>query len=169
MEDKEDIDELLKQLNPDNIPVNPANNNMPQRKSIFVKEEIDIDEESVGQFVMQNAAQIVKSGVDAIEYLKSEMLTAIDADEIAALSEIMRATTSAVDSLNKINIQNKKIKAAKELKQMDIDNKLSLPKGPGNINILVATREEIMEKITRGEDISTVQANDIEADYSDLE
>jgi hypothetical protein len=163
----DNIDELLKQLNPTATPVNPET---PIEAPVVAKSsEVDISDENVGDFVLQNAAQLVKSGVDTIESLKDSVLNAVEADEIAALSEVMRATNSSIDTLNKINIQNKKEKAAKDLKQMDIDNQKNLPAGTsGNVNVLVATRSEIMDKILSGEDVDVSGAETIDGEYEEI-
>ena len=64
-EDDDNIDELLKQLNPDAHPVNPMNELVHQTAE---EENIEITDENVGDFVMQNAAKIV-SNPSIIQYM----------------------------------------------------------------------------------------------------
>jgi hypothetical protein len=80
-----------------------------------------------------------------------------DPEMMAGLASLIAASTGAIETVNKMHIQNKKFEDAKELKKLDLEGKkeiqrlkndgyLNLP--AGNTNILVATREEIIAQLT---------------------
>ena len=114
------------------------------------KKEITVKEEDLGDFIVKNSANIIQNGIEMIEELRTKITQATDADTICAFSDLIKASANALEVVNKINMQNKKIKAQKEITQMEIDAKLQL--GPGqkitNNNVVIAaTRERIFELI----------------------
>jgi len=131
---EENLDELVKQLKSENKEV----------KKIQKENNPDINDSNINEYVIEKASKLVEGGVGTVEALKEAILTGCDAREIESFSELFKAVTGAVDTLNKINIQNKKSKTAKELKEIDNTQKqLEEPKS-NNTNILIATREEII-------------------------
>jgi len=77
--------------------------------------------------------------------LKDIVITGQNPQEIAALASLINATTKALDSLNKINMQNKQIKNNIEIKQMEVSAAKNIK--PPTTNVLIATRDEIMSKL----------------------
>jgi len=84
---------------------------------------------------------------------------------------LIAASTGAIETVNKLNIQHKKAEANKELKKIEIEGKkeiqklkndgyLNLPQG--NTNILVATREEIIAQLTGKAKSKALETNVIE-------
>jgi hypothetical protein len=131
----DDLDELVKQLKKDSIEI----------KKIQKKPHIDINDDNINDYIMKKVGSLVENGVDTIDVLKESVLAGGDSKDIESFSELYKAVTGALDVLNKINIQNKKSKITKEIKQMDIEQRqLEGPKS-NNTNILVATREEIIK------------------------
>jgi len=76
---------------------------------------------------------------------------------MAGLASLIAAGAGAIETINKIHLQNKKAENNKDLKKLDIEGKkeiqrlkndgyLNLPQG--NTNILVATREEMIAQLT---------------------
>ena len=74
-----------------------------------------------------------------------------DPKEISAMASLMGATTKAIDSLNNINLQQKQASVAVELKKMDIAGKKEIvSKLPAANNILIATRDEVINRFVDG-------------------
>ena len=107
--------------------------------------------------------KLVEEGIETIEAIQQTVITGFEPDELQAYSGLLMSVVKAADTLNKINLQNKKDKTSKELKQMDIDKKQLSPAKGGNTNILVATREEIIERFLDN------NKKAIEADVTDVE
>lgn len=133
-----------------------------------------INENNVDDFIYRKSSTLIQQGIDTIESLKGTVLSGADAETVEAYSKLVASVASSIEILNKINIQKRKEKAAKELKQMDIDtSKKLLDKydGTTNIknqtNILVASREEIMKALVgKAEEIAevipeTIDVNDV--------
>lgn len=114
-------------------------------------------DEEMAAFVLKHSAQLAESSVKSIMQLQTMAVATGDSDLIESLAALITASTGAIETVNKIHLQNKKVNAAKELRKIDLEGKkeiqllknvgyLNLP--AGNTNILVATREEIMEQLT---------------------
>lgn len=124
----------------------------PEPSNIATKPET-INEDNIDDFIFRKSSVLIQQGVDTIESIKETVLSGADAETIEAYSKLMSSVASSIEILNKINLQKRKEKAAKDLKQMDIDtSKKLLDKYDGRTiqnqtNILVASREEIMSAI----------------------
>lgn len=90
----------------------------------------------------QNAAKLVQLGLMSVESLKDVISQSYDAEEIESFASLIRSVNDSLNTVNKINIQNKKTKAAKEIKQMDLQRVLP---PTHQTNVLIATREEIIK------------------------
>ena len=157
---QDDIDTLLDELKSTKklsgfIPVVPKATDQPE-----------ISEENLSDFVIKRFTLIVQQGVDTLEAIKNNVKSSGNPEEIEAYSKLVTAVATTIDGLNKINLQNKKTKAAKEIKQMDIDHQKGVIEGRANVtnNILVAPREEIMKRLFEEVD----QKSSITIDASDI-
>lgn len=106
----------------------------------------EIDESNISDYIIKSSVKIIEHTNTIINELKNNLGTA---DQVAAMAELVNAVNKAVDNINKINIQNKKDKTAKEVKTMDIESRKQLESGkkPSTTNIIVATRNEIMKQL----------------------
>jgi len=154
----ENLDELLEQLKDDDVLENAVP--IPQ------KEKIDINDENINEWILQKAGTLIENGMDAVDALKQVILSSGEPHDISAYSEMFKAVVGALDTVGKINLQNKKVVAAKELKQMDIKAKAELPEAKvGNTNILIATREDIMKNfLEAGKDSIDVEFEEEDGD-----
>lgn len=108
--------------------------------------ENPIKKDEIEDFVIQQSARLIKETNDLILSMKDYIAHSPESKEILALSELIKASTTAIDTLNKINLSEKKNKTAKELKIMDIESKKEL-KNSENENRMTFTREEILKKL----------------------
>ena len=106
-----------------------------------------LTDENVGEYVYKKSSELVDSTLSAIQSLKDTVLTGSDPKEIAALSSLINAATKALDQLNKINLQNKQTKSNEEMKKLEIAANSKKPVLPNTTNVLIATRDEIMNQL----------------------
>ena len=69
-----------------------------------------------------------------------------DPDSISALSELIRASSGAIESLNKIVIQNKRSQTTLTAKTMDVNAKYAIEEQKNDAAI-IGTREEVFRKL----------------------
>ena len=124
-----------------------------------------VTDENVNDFVLEYGSKLVKVGMDAIDRVKPKITSGQDADEISALSELMRAMNSTLGTLTKISLQNKKDESERKNTELTYEKKKELT-GVPRTQVLIGTREDIMKgmmKAVEGEVID-VEAKEIKED-----
>jgi hypothetical protein len=129
----DEIDDLIKELQNDQVGQPKTAKPSP----------FELTPETIEKFVLEKANRIVTSGLNSIEEIEDALKQGINPEEILAYSDLLKSTTGALETLNKIYLQNKKIEATREFKTMDAQKKL-----PGNTtNVLITTREDVMKRL----------------------
>jgi hypothetical protein len=160
----EDLDTLLEELSSfDYSTVKPNKRH----------EETEIDENNINEYILKKTGNLIDAGLGAVEDLKEYIVQGQNPDEIAALSELISSTTKAIEALNRINLHNKKAKDTKELKKMDIDGKkeiasLTTSDVTINNNVVVASREEMLQRLFATVDQPEFQMVDVNLDSTKL-
>jgi len=119
--------------------------------------EVPKTDEDIQDFVLKNSAQLAALSIKSVKELQQIAIATGDPEQMASLASLITAGAGAVETINKIHLQNKKAEANKDLKKLDLEGKkeiqrlkndgyLNLPQG--NTNVLVATREEIIAQLT---------------------
>lgn len=137
----DEIDSIIQELKADEV----APTFLTKKKEITESERLT--DENVGDYVYKKSAELVDSTLGAVQSLKDTVLTGSDPKEISALSTLINAATKALDQLNKINLQNKQTKSNEEMKRLEIAANSKKPVLPNTTNVLIATRDEIMNQL----------------------
>ena len=136
MDHKVEVKNLLEQLKEEQALAAPARE--PENK---------LEKEQIEDFVIQQSARLIKETNELILSMKDYIAHSPESKEILALSELIKASTSAIDTLNKINLNEKKNQTAKQIKLMDIESKKQLKEAASDPNRVTFTREEILKKL----------------------
>lgn len=136
----DELDTILNDLKNDES-VNELNNEPEEKR-------LDINDDNVGDYVMQKVGALVESGINTVQSIQQTIESGFEPEELTAFNGLMTAVTNAANTLNKIHLQNKKDKAAKDLKKIDIEAKKQIASGGSSVNnnVLIATREEVIQK-----------------------
>jgi len=122
-----------------------------------IKVEVPKTEQDIQDFILKNSAELATLSVKSVIDLQQVVAATGDPEQMASLASLIAAGAGAIETINKIHLQNKKAEANKDLKKLDIEGKkeiqrlkndgyLNLPQG--STNILVATREEMIAQLT---------------------
>lgn len=152
------VDDIIDQLRS-----NPADE--PDETAV----PVEMTEEELGKFILGHGGQLIRDSTALVSRLKKDVGASGDPEGVSALADLIAATSTAIESLNKIYTQNKKIKAAKEIKQIENESKKELIKlkagSEGPISgLLVANREEIIGLLMQGKrkaDIIDIEESDL--------
>lgn len=111
--------------------------------------------DNLSDFILKTTQEVINNGLLTINAIKNDVAATFDAKIMSGYAEIVNATTAAIETLNKINIEHHKSKTSKEIKVMDIEAKKQIvdkkkPSVTNNLTI-VGGREEIM-KMLKAED-----------------
>jgi hypothetical protein len=153
MSDDDNIEDLLSQLQ-DVAPMsNPSE-----------EEQFSLNKEDMEQFVIDNAGKLISRSIQAVDEIKQYVLSAPESEQIDALATLIRSSASAIDTLNKIVLQDKKASSSKQLKELDFEQKKALQSVQHNelSRALKMSREEMISHLLE-------DAIVIDADVSDTE
>ena len=120
------------------------------------KDKPDLKKEDLEEFVITNAGKVVNHSLEMVENLKLEVLAGADSKLIESVSELVKATTSAIDALSKLKISEDKIKAQKEITQMNIQAKIIRDEEESKTPKLTFTRNDILKMLERKEESPVV-------------
>jgi hypothetical protein len=140
----DDVDDIIKQLR--SVPDPEPEDETPT---------VEMNEEDLGKFIVKHGGQLIQDSTALVTRLKKTVGASGDPEEVSALADLVSATSTAIETLNKIYTQNKKIKAAKEIKQAEFESKKELAKlksesGTDANGLLIANREEIFALLLAG-------------------
>ncbi len=116
------------------------------KKPEKAEEEFNLDPEELEKFILNNAGKLVKKSIDMVDEVKQYVETAPESRDVSSLSELINASSSAIETLSKILVQNKRDKTQKEVKQMDIDGKKQLMQGEFNAKMMLS-RDDVMNEL----------------------
>ena len=157
MDNSNEIDSIIDQLKNDSV----QNSTSPKRKPTLS----GLTDETVNDYVYNKTAEVIESGLEAINNLKDSVMTGQDPKEISALAQLIGATTKALDGLNKINLQVKQHKNNIEVAKLESEGMKNIKASTTNV-LAIATREEVMKKLfdkgSRTEKIELIEDSIIE-------
>ena len=106
-----------------------------------------LTKEKLEEFLIKNSGKLVTDSINLIEDMRDFVGTAdADPESISALAELIKAASSAVDTLNKIYISDERNKNQVKIKTMDIESKEKLSIMDNQTRVLLS-REDIMKAI----------------------
>ncbi len=132
-----------------------------------VAELPDLNESNMADYIMRITSKIVENGFETLTCVQRDVMTHKDEKAVESYSALLNSVVSAVDTITKLNLQQMKQKAAKELKVMDIEskekiatNKIEAGKSDGggllgrgsHNNILITTREDFFKMVKENSD-----------------
>ena len=147
--DRDDVKNLLDQLKDSTKVTNEAARNQ------FVLEKKDLE-----QFVLNNTGRLIQDSMETIDSIKQYIVSAPESEDVHSLAELYKASTGAIEALNKILLQQQKTEAQITVKTMDIQSKQALAEKKDDKSTF--TREEIIDQLFKSGDM-------IEADVTDVD
>ena len=130
------VDDLLSQLKGASV----------ARKELE-EDEFNLDKEELEKFLLNYSGKLIKGTVDYVEEVKQFITSAPDSKDVDALSKLVGASASAIESLNKILLQDKANEAKIQVKQMDIESKKELQDKNSERLGLSINREELLKQL----------------------
>ncbi len=108
--------------------------------------QVELTPENLEKFVLDKSATLVTQSMDAVDNLKDYIQAGASDREILAFAEVVKASSSAIESLNKLLQSKEKIKTSVELKEMDIKARKEM-NTQDNQTRLMLSREDLMKQL----------------------
>lgn len=138
--DGDEIDDLVSQLKDSSSTVN---------QTTF--ERVELSNDNLEEFVLKSSGELIQDSLEILGNVKDYTANAPDARETTSLAELIKAASSAIDTLNKVLIQNKRSDSQKEIKQLEIEARKGIAMADNQTKILLS-REDIMDKLLKDSD-----------------
>lgn len=148
---EDEVDELISQLQDTNAAVRSTS-----------REKTNVSDENLEEFILKSSSELIEDSLDIISNVKEYTAGSPDSRECQSLAELIRASASAIDTLNKVLLQRKKSETQEKIKDMDIRAKQGLAVAEQQTKMLLS-REDIMKELMKDVDVIT------DAEVIDLE
>lgn len=137
------VNDILSQLKANSLPTTPK------------EDEVVLTKDNLEEFILKSSGKLVTKSLGLIDSIESFVSTSPEPDDVAALSELIKAASSAVESLNKIYISDSKNENQMKMKQLDIAAREKLSIMDNQTKILLS-REDIMKALVNTTDVIDV-------------
>lgn len=124
------------------------------------KEQFILPKEQLEEFILNNTGRLISDSMETIDSIKEYIISAPEPEDVHSLAELYKASTGAIEALNKILLQQQKSETQVKVKIMDIEAKQQLAIKENNKQTF--TREEIMEQLIKGGQI--IEAEEVDSD-----
>ena len=135
--------------------VNDIISQIKNQSKNFKKEETEIPElnrENLEELLLKTASKVIAHSVEVMEKMKDDVIASADSKMLEAYSAHTKSTTSALETLLKFKNAEDKIKAQKEIAQMNIDAKVTKNEEDENTPKLTFTRNDILKLLEKKEE-----------------
>lgn len=150
IEDSLDLISQLKSIPQEEKKIKEVVKKQPQELQPVAKEELE-------QFVIDKTSKLIQDSMEMIDNMKEVVFHVPDADNVASLSDLIKASTGAIETLNKLVTQDKKSKTQLQVKTLDIQSKQVLQSSE-HTHQTKLSREEILKHLVSGKDV--IEADD---------
>ena len=119
-----------------------------------VEEELDIDK--LEEYLVKKTSALINSSVDMVENVKDYISSAPENRDVASLAELIRASSSAIDTLTKLHTAKETNKSKKEIKELDIEAKERMNIVDNQARVLMSRDDVIKALMGDGDDEDVV-------------
>jgi NADH dehydrogenase/NADH:ubiquinone oxidoreductase subunit G len=141
----EDYDEKIDK-DVDSI-INQLKNQTKSLKKVEKEVKPQLQKENMEQYIIDKTTEIVDGCVEVIGVIQDEIKLAPDPKLIESGATFINAFASALDALNKLELNKQKINAQKEIKQLEASSKLLKNEDDSKNGGLYVSREELIKGI----------------------
>ncbi len=115
-----------------------------EQNNIAVQRTDTATPDNLEEFILKNSSEVINSAVSMMRNVETNVQAIQGPEEIAAYSELVNASTNAIETLSKILIQKKKTETMLTVKKMDVENKKELQTNDHQMKFL-ASREDLLK------------------------
>jgi predicted RND superfamily exporter protein len=98
--------------------------------------------------------------MEMINNMKEVVFHVPDSDNVSSLAELIKASTGAIETLNKLVAQDKKSQTQIQVKHMDIQSKQVLQDSEQEHKLKIS-REDVLKKLIDGKDVINVDTEEL--------
>ncbi len=114
-------------------------------------QEEELTKDKLEEFIIKNSGKLISKSLTIVDNVNDYVASAPESKDVAALAELISATSSAIDTLNRVYMSDEKNKTQVRVKQMDIDSRERMNIVDNQTRVLLS-REDIMKALVNNED-----------------
>ena len=114
-------------------------------------DESVLDKEDLEDFLIQNSGKLIKKSLSIVDNVNDYISSAPENRDVAALAEVIKATSASIDTLQKLHSSNERNETQKEVKKMDVESKERLNIADNQTRMLLS-RDDIMKALIDKDD-----------------
>tara|TARA_R110002051_G_scaffold101752_3_gene172729 strand:+ start:213 stop:653 length:441 start_codon:yes stop_codon:yes gene_type:complete len=114
-------------------------------------EESVLNKEDLEDFIIQNSGKLIKRSLSIVENVNDYISSAPENRDVAALAELIKASSAAIETLNKLHTSKARNDTQVVVKQMDINSKERLNIVDNQTKMLLS-RDDIMKALVDKDD-----------------
>ena len=119
----------------------------------------NLPKEELEQFVINSAGKLIQDSMETIDDIRQYVSAAPESEDIHSLAELYKASTGAIEALNKLLIQQNRSVTQLTVKTMDIESKKQIAEDSGKK--ITFTREEIVGELLKNGNMLELDAEDV--------
>ena len=123
------------------------------------KQSFSLDKQDLESFILNNTGRLIQDSMNTIDNIKQYIISAPEPEDVHSLAELYKASTGALETLNKILLQQQKSETQIAVKTMDIQSKQELANSKDDKK-LTFTREELLDQLINSGDIIDAEVQD---------
>ena len=100
---------------------------------------------------MKSSGKLVNKSLEIVDNVNDYISSAPENRDVAALAEVIKATSASIDTLQKLHSANERNETQKEVKKMDVESKERLNIADNQTRILLS-RDDIMKALVDKDD-----------------
>tara|TARA_R110000765_G_C18570894_1_gene565020 strand:- start:89 stop:529 length:441 start_codon:yes stop_codon:yes gene_type:complete len=105
-----------------------------------------LNKEDLEDFLIQNSGKLIKKSLSIVDNVNDYISSAPENRDVAALAELIKASSSAIETLNKLHTAKERNDTQVAVKQMDVDSKERLNIVDNQTKMLLS-RDDIMKAL----------------------
>ena len=106
----------------------------------------DLTKDNLEDFIIRHTGNLVKQAAESVTLVKDYVETAPNSEDVTSLAELIKATSTAIESLNKILIADKKSQTSLKIQEMNIASRQQQFDTAVGMKLML-TREELMKQL----------------------
>lgn len=114
-------------------------------------QDIPLTKDQLEDFIIKSSGKLVSKSLNIVEDVQDYVASAPDAKDVSALAELINATSSAIETLNKVYISDERNKTQVKVKLMDVESRERMNITDNKTKILLS-REDIMNALVNNDE-----------------
>jgi len=109
-------------------------------------EESVLNKDDLEDFLIQNSGKLIKKSLSIVDNVNDYISSAPENRDVAALAELIKASSSAIETLNRLHTAKERNETQVTVKQMDVESKERLNIADNQTKMLLS-RDDIMKAL----------------------